>query len=103
MKIIIDTDNHITGTADLKEEFSAEITKHLEKFSSHITTVQVNLSDENSSKSGPDDKKCSFEVRLRGEKPILVSNKGSTIREAFQGSISKAVRVTKDTLEKKRP
>ena len=101
MKIIVETDNHITGTEKLREEFTTKVEGTFRKFETHITTIQVNLSDENASKSGPNDKKCSLEVRLKGEQPVVVTEYAGTLRDSLQGALKKGSRTVKNTIEKK--
>ncbi|MCI5066061.1 HPF/RaiA family ribosome-associated protein [bacterium] len=102
MDIRVNTDNHIKGSADLEETLSATTRKKLGKFSSSITTVEIHLRDENSTKGGEFDKHCSIELRLEGESPSAVTHKAETVKESFQGALTKAERVIRDTIEKRR-
>jgi len=102
MKVQINSDNHITNSEDFSAELTSSIESSLDKYSSHITRLEVFLRDENSNKSGADDKKCSIEARLEGLQPLGVSHKGETLRDAFNGAVKKLERVVGDTLEKQR-
>jgi hypothetical protein len=52
MKIQLNTDVHIDGTAALAAQVAATAEQALERFSEHVTRVEVHLSDENGDKSG---------------------------------------------------
>ncbi len=66
MQIQINTDENINGGQELSSQISAEIYARLERFSSHITRIEVHLSDEDGDKSGGSDKRCLIEARLEG-------------------------------------
>ena len=57
MKIQLNTDVHIEGTEALAAQVSASVEQALERFSEHITRVEVHLSDENGGKSGQHDQR----------------------------------------------
>lgn len=100
MKVLVNTDNHITNS----EEFTAKVITKIEagfkNFESHLTRIEVHFSDENSSKSGPDDKKCSLEIRPEHHAPLAATNHASTLDEALSGAIQKGTRVVSDLLAK---
>lgn len=98
----INSDNHISNTEDFSAELTSSIETSMKKFSSHITRLEVYLRDENSTKGGADDKKCSIEARLEGLQPLGVSHKAETLRDAFHGAVKKIERVVGDALEKQR-
>ena len=54
MQIQINTDDNVVGGDGLSDRISAEIHTCLDRFSQHITRIEVHLSDENSHKSLPD-------------------------------------------------
>ena len=89
MKILFNTDNNIDGSQRISDYFSPFIVKKLNRFESQITRVEVFLSDQDGSKSGLDDKKCTLEVRLKSLQPIAVSNQGSTIEDVIKGAVDK--------------
>jgi len=51
MKIQLNTDVNIDGTEALAAQVSATVEQTLERFSEHITRVEVHLGDENGGKS----------------------------------------------------
>ncbi len=55
MKIQVNTDANIPGHAARVESVTRTIAHGLDRFSAAITRVEVHLSDENSTKSGPHD------------------------------------------------
>lgn len=99
MQIQVNTDNHITGTADLTRQVNGVVEGTLGRFSDRITRVEVHLTDENGSqKTGESDKRCVMEARLAGLQPITVSAEGSSLEQALNGAADKLERTLKRTL-----
>ena len=89
MKIQFNTDKTISGSENDTAPFIAQITDELSRFSSHITRIEVHLSDENGNKSGLNDIRCMIEARQEGKQPIAVTNQANTTEEAVSGAIEK--------------
>ncbi len=91
MKIQINTDNNITGREQLADHYTTVLTESLSRFSSHITRLEVHLSDENSHKEGggSEDKRCMLEARIENLKPIAVTDHAATLHQAVSGAIDK--------------
>lgn len=89
MKIQINTDKTIDGSERHMDYFSDQITKELDRFQSHISRIEVHISDENGKKEGINDIRCLLEARLEGRKPIAVSDQEDTIELAVSGAIDK--------------
>ena len=71
MNILINTDNSIDGNERTNKYFSEAISKDLARFENDITRIEVHLTDENGSKTGKDDKKCTMEARVKNHQPIV--------------------------------
>lgn len=89
MEIIINTDNHIKGTQEFKEKYKAELSESLKRFEGYVTRFDVYFSDENKGKSGPDDKKCVIEARVKGREAESVTHFADTVAHAFSGAVDK--------------
>lgn len=89
MNILLNTDSHITGSEALTADVEQKVNSAFKRFSDQITRVEVHLSDLNSAKAGPDDKRCVMEVRIAGLNPILVSHQAPTLALAVDGSLGK--------------
>ncbi|TDU64236.1 sigma 54 modulation/S30EA-like ribosomal protein [Prosthecobacter fusiformis] len=103
MIIQVNTDHHITGRQEFIAEAESIVTDALSHVSDHITRVEVHLNDENSKKSGPEDKRCMMEARLEGHQPIAVTHKAETLAFAMDGAAEKlktAVEHTVDRLQR---
>jgi len=98
MKIQLNTDAHIDGTEALAAQVSATVEQALERFSEHITRVEVHLSDENGGKSGQKDQRCVLEARLEGRQPVAVTDHAATIEQAVNGATHKLARLLESTL-----
>jgi hypothetical protein len=89
MKIQINTDKTIDGDEKHQDLLIAQIAKELAKYKSHITDIEVHLSDQNGKKKGWDDILCLLEAKLEGRPPVAVSNQGNSIESAMSGAIDK--------------
>ena len=89
MTIQFNTDKNIIGNEKLETYINSTIADELDRFSEHITRIEVHLSDENSSKPGQNDKRCMLEARLENRKPIAVTNDAGTVEEAVSGALDK--------------
>jgi len=89
MTIQINTDNNINGSEELTAPYVAQIESELNRFSEHITRIEVHLSDENGHKGGHNTKRCLLEARLELRLPIAVSNQANTLDQAVDGALVK--------------
>ncbi len=89
MTIQINSDNNITGNEEVSSFVESTVAETLKRFNNQITRVEVHLTDENSHKSGANDKRCMLEARLEGMHPIAVTAHGDTIQEALKGALGK--------------
>jgi ribosome-associated translation inhibitor RaiA len=72
----------------------------LGRFSDRITRVEVHLSDQNSDKSGQDDKRCRMEARLEGRNPTAVTHQAASLGDAVDGAADKLKRALASTWER---
>ncbi|HUF79756.1 MAG TPA: HPF/RaiA family ribosome-associated protein [Burkholderiales bacterium] len=98
MQVQINTDSHIEGREKLAAQVTGMVESALSRFSDRITRVEVHLSDENSHKSGQDDKRCMMEARLRGRQPTAVTYRAATLEEAVGGAADKLKSALESTL-----
>ncbi|SHF89285.1 Sigma 54 modulation protein / S30EA ribosomal protein [Flavobacterium segetis] len=102
MTVQINTDNNVEGNARLKAYISEELGTALARFEDKITRLEVHLGDENSDKSGTNDKRCLIEARPVNMQPVAVTNFADTTEKAFQGALDKIKKVLETTFEKKK-
>jgi ribosome-associated translation inhibitor RaiA len=98
MHIQVNTDNNIEGREELATQVEAVVEEALSRFSDQITRVEVHLSDENSHKSGQNDKRCLMEARLEGRRPTAVTHQAATLGQAVDGAADKLQKVIESTL-----
>lgn len=98
MKIQLNTDVNIEGTEALAARVRATVEDALDRFSEHITRVEIHLSDENAGKSGPKDHRCMLEARLQGRQPVAVTEQAPTLDQAVNGASHKLARLLDSTL-----
>jgi ribosome-associated translation inhibitor RaiA len=98
MQIQVNTDDHVAGREAFVRRVQAEVEDSLGHLSDQLTRVEVHLSDENSRKSGGNDKRCLMEARLAGLPPVAVSNTAASLDLAFSGAADKLKRSLESTL-----
>jgi ribosome-associated translation inhibitor RaiA len=91
MLVHITTDNHIHGGENLTRDVESTVTDALSRFQPQLQRVEVHLIDENSHKSGDNDKRCTIEARLAGLQPIAASGNGANIDQAVEGALEKLI------------
>ncbi len=89
MKIQFNTDKTINGDERQQHYFTSLIDEELQKYQSHITRIEVHLSDENGKKEGISDIQCLLEARLEGRQPMAVSHQDDTVELAVSGALEK--------------
>ncbi len=78
MKILINYGD-IDGSDALGEHVTECIDAALARFTDRITRVEVHLRDDKQKRRGPDDKRCTMEVRPAGDKPLAVEARAGDI------------------------
>jgi hypothetical protein len=58
----------------MREPLKATISDAFDRYSEHITRIEVKFSDENSDRDSENDKRCVLEARLKGLQPLVVSH-----------------------------
>ena len=93
MMIQVNTDANIAGHAARVEGINRTIEHSLSRFSASITRIEVHLSDENGTKSGPHDQRCMLEARLQGRQPVAVTEHAASQDQALHGAVDKLARL----------
>jgi len=95
--------NHTMHTGESFERWArSELHDCLSRFKGDITRIEVHMSDENSDKAGPDQKRCVMEARLAHHDPLAVNHHAPNQDLAFRGASDKLKRVLDHTLGKLR-
>ena len=97
MKIQFNTDKTINGDEKYQAFFTSQIAEELKRYESHITRIEVHLSDENGKKEGMNDIRCLLEARFEGRQPIAVSCQDNTVELVVSGAIDK-IKTTLETI-----
>ena len=100
MQIQINTDETVEGGDALSAKVKASVHARLDRFKSHITRIEVHLSDQDGHKSGVADKRCMIEARLEGRQPQVVIEQAATLEAAYSGATKKLQSALKTTLGK---
>jgi hypothetical protein len=97
MKIQYNTDKSINGDERSEDHFTTIIAEALKRFESHITRIEVHLSDENGKKEAMNTMLCLLEARIEGMQPIVVTCQADTIELAVNGGLDK-LKASLDTI-----
>lgn len=89
MKIQFNTDKTIKGDESNENYFTSLVSEKLKRFNTHISRIEVHLSDENGKKEGPKDTQCILEARMEGRPPLAVTCQADTSKKAVSGAIDK--------------
>jgi len=89
MIIQINTDKTLNGDSKMQEYFTSEIEEALKRHETHITRIEVHLKDENKNEEGLNELSCMLEARLKGRKPIAITNNAASIEVALSGALTK--------------
>lgn len=100
MQILVNSNHSVDVTSALEEQVKASVGSELERFDDHLTRVEVHLNDENSGKSGPQDKRCQMEARIKGHDPISVTHKSDSLTLAIDGAAEKLNHALAHSLDK---
>ncbi len=89
MEILINTDHNISGSAEMISYMQADLESSFERFSEHLTRLEVKISDVNAKKDSENDKKCVLEARIKGMPPVVVTGQGNSIDQAVSDATNK--------------
>lgn len=89
MIIQFNTDKTVSGNDRGSNYFTDLIQNDLERFSSHVTRVEVHLSDEKGNKEGNKDIRCLMEARIEGHQPIVVTCQENSVEKSVSEALVK--------------
>ena len=90
MKVQVNTSNDIDNKDALERWAGEYLNEHLARFEQDLTSIEVQLSDENHAvKGGGVDKRCMMEARITGRAPLAVTNYAPNQDLAFRGAADK--------------
>jgi ribosome-associated translation inhibitor RaiA len=90
MKVQVNTSNDIENKDTLERWASDYLNEQLARYEQDITSIEVQMTDENHGTRGGDgDKRCMMEARVNGRAPIAVTNYGADQNVAFRGAAEK--------------
>ncbi|HEX2684560.1 MAG TPA: HPF/RaiA family ribosome-associated protein, partial [Ferruginibacter sp.] len=85
----LNSDQNLDLHEEFKDKLNSSLSEGLNKFSDHITRLEVHISDENWYKLGQNDIKCLLEARIEGSSPIVVSADANNYQVAVYSAIEK--------------
>lgn len=100
MQVQVNTGNGVQGKEALERWATDFLNEQLARYADELTSVQVQLTDENRGKKGADDMRCMLEARLAGHPPVAVNHEGESMDEAFRGASKKLLHALEHTFGK---
>ena len=91
MKVQINSAKNVVLDPSFATYIEQELSTTLDRFSDHLTRIEVHLGDEMAGRSDGHDKRCLLEARPAGQPPVVVTDWAGTIEEAFGGAVDKLV------------
>ena len=93
MQLQINTDRNIQSDARLAEFVRDTLNNKLNRFTDHLTRIEVHLGDENGQqKRDSADKRCLIEARFEGRDPVAVTSHAATVGQAISAAAEKMQR-----------
>jgi ribosome-associated translation inhibitor RaiA len=100
MQIQFNTDESVDGHEALGRHAEDVTRKTLDRFSEHVTRIEIHLRDVNGDKSVGPDKRCLMEARIAGRRPVSVREHAETLHLAVERAATKMSRRLDSTLGK---
>ena len=92
MKVQVNATNEIHNKESLESWATEYLNDHLARFGQDLTSIEVQLTDENhATKGGAADKRCMLEARIAGRAPLAVTAFGADQNLAFRAATEKLV------------
>ncbi|MFY2789638.1 HPF/RaiA family ribosome-associated protein [Rhodococcus sp. KRD162] len=89
MDIHIRTDNNLDLTGQLRERVEGDVVSALDRFSEHLTRIDVSFRNESAGRETSDDIRCMIEARPAGQEPVTVTASTARIPTAFAEALDK--------------
>lgn len=89
MQFQLNTDKNIHGDERLAEVAQQMVVSALGHLTGRLSRIEVHLADVNAAKGGPDDIRCTIEVRPEGMQPQTVTHTGANVEAALRGGAKK--------------
>ena len=93
MQIQINCDKNIALHTRLSNFVETELHRALDRFDTHLTRIEVHLSDETASNTGPQEKRCKLEVRPRDHQSLIVTGTAADLQQSISGATEKMKRL----------
>ena len=89
MKVQVNTSNAVENKETLERWATDYLRDHLARFAGDITTIEVQLTDENHATKGGSDKRCMLDARITGRPDVAVTHTAPDQNLAFRGATTK--------------
>lgn len=98
MQILINANHTITDSEALNTHLRSVVEAELGHLASHLTRIEVHVTDDNGPKNIGLDKRCAMEGRLIAHQPVAVVDHAATVYDAVTGAADKLARLIEHTL-----
>ena len=102
VEIHINAGNGLDNKETMERWADGEVRRSLDRFSNDVRRVEVHFSDNNGTKGGADDKRCTVEALVAQSAPVAVTHDAASLAEALSGANAKMVRALDKQIGKRR-
>lgn len=104
MQVLLNTDHHIHGGAEMAEHLTTVVKDSLARFGEHVTRVEAHIADENGpARTASNEVQCMLSASLVGRDAVVVKSRADSAHQAIAGAASKLKRAVATALEKHDP
>ena len=89
MDIHARTDANVDITGQLRERMETDVVSALDRFSDHLTRIDISFRDESAGRETADDIRCLMEARPAGQEPVTVTASSARVLTAFAEALDK--------------
>ena len=90
MQFQFNSDNRISGDAEVSGRVEALVLGKLERISDRLTRIEVHVGDVNGPRGG-DDIRCAVEIRPNGMRPLSATGEAATVEAAAASAADKVL------------
>jgi hypothetical protein len=89
IKVLVNTSNDVDNKDALERWASEYLNEQMGRFEQELTSIEVQMTDENHAARGGGDKRCMLEARVNGRAPVAVTAFAADQNIAFRGACEK--------------
>lgn len=89
MIIQLNADKILNVHENFENRIKEKVSKDLKRFTEHISSLDIHITDENGIKNGSNDIKCILEAHLKGMLSVVTTQTANTLEQSVHGASDK--------------